>query len=68
MKAVPRGRLIALRAFIKKLGITHTSNSKAYLKSLKQKVTNTPKRSRCLEIVKIRAEINLKNENNANNQ
>jgi hypothetical protein len=36
----------------------YTSSLTAHLKALKQKEANTPKRSRCQEITKLRAEIN----------
>jgi hypothetical protein len=58
MKAVLRGKFIALRAFIKKLGRPHTSNLASHLKALEQKQANTPKRSRWQETVTLRAEIN----------
>jgi hypothetical protein len=53
MKAVLRGKLIALRAFIKKLERSHTSNLIAHLKVLEQKEANTPKRSRGQEMFKL---------------
>jgi hypothetical protein len=58
MKAVLRGKLIALSATKKKLEKTHTSSLTAHLKALEQKVANLPKRSRQQEIIKLRAEIN----------
>ena len=58
MKAVIRGKLIALSALKKKQEITHTSSLTAHLKALEQKEDNTPKRSRRKEIIKLRAEIN----------
>ena len=58
MKAVLRGKLIALSASKKKLKRAHTSSLTAYLKALEQKEANTPKRSRKQEIIKLRAEIN----------
>jgi hypothetical protein len=59
MKAMLRGKLIALSAYKKKLNRTYTSILTAQLKALEQKETNTPKRSRRQEIIKLRPEINL---------
>jgi hypothetical protein len=58
MKAVLRGKFIALSALIKKLERFYTSNLTAHLKAVEQKEANTPKRSRWQEIVKLRAKIN----------
>ena len=57
MKAVLRGKFIALSAFIKKLERSHTSNLTAHLKALEQKEANTHKRCRWKEIIKLRVEI-----------
>ena len=46
MKAVVRGKLIALNASKKKLVRAYTSSLTAHLKALEQKEANTPKRSR----------------------
>jgi hypothetical protein len=46
MKAVLRGKLIALSASKKKLERVYTSILTAHLKALEQKEANTPKRSR----------------------
>jgi hypothetical protein len=46
MKAVLRGKFIALSAFIKKLKRSHISNLTAHLKALEQKEANTSKRRR----------------------
>jgi hypothetical protein len=43
MKAVLRGKLIALKAFIKKLVRSYTSSLTAHLKVLEQKQANTPR-------------------------
>jgi hypothetical protein len=43
MKAVLRGKLIALSAAQKKLERTHTSSLIAHLKALEQKEANSPK-------------------------
>jgi hypothetical protein len=58
MKAVLRGNLITLSAFIKKLERAYTSSLTAHLKALEQKEADTPKRSRWQEIIKLGAEIN----------
>jgi hypothetical protein len=50
MKAVVRGKLIALSAFKKKLEKAYISSLIAHLKALKQKEANTPKMSRQQEI------------------
>jgi hypothetical protein len=57
MKAVLRGKLIALSASIKKLERAYTSGLTAYLKALEQKEANSSKRSRWQEIIKLSAEI-----------
>jgi hypothetical protein len=57
MKAVVRGKLIALSASKKKLEGAYTSILTAHLKVLEQKEANTPKRSRRQEIIKLGAEI-----------
>jgi hypothetical protein len=58
MKAVLRGKLIALSASKRKLEKAYTSSLTAHLKALEQKEANSPKRSRQQEIIKLRAEIN----------
>jgi hypothetical protein len=58
MKAVLRGKLIALSASKKKLERAFTSSLTAHLKMLEQKEANAPKSSRWQEIIKLRAEIN----------
>jgi hypothetical protein len=58
MKAVLKGKLLALSASTKKLERTYTGSLTAHLKALEQKEANTPKRSRWQEIIKLRAEIN----------
>jgi hypothetical protein len=58
MKAVLRGKFIALSASKKKLERAHTSSLTAHLKALEQKEANSPKRSRWQEIIKLRGEIN----------
>jgi hypothetical protein len=58
MKAVLRGKLIALSSSKKKLERAHTSSLTIHLKALQQIEANSPKRSRLQEIIKLRAEIN----------
>jgi hypothetical protein len=59
MKAVQRRKFIALSALEKKLEASYTNTLVAYLRALRQKEANSPKRSRRQEIVKLRAKINL---------
>ena len=58
MKAMLRGKLIALSASVKKLERAYTSSLTAQLNALEQKEADTPKRSRWQEIIKLIAEIN----------
>jgi hypothetical protein len=58
MKAVLRGKVIALSTSKKKLGRAYTSRLIAYLKALEQKEANASKRSRRKEIIKLGADIN----------
>jgi hypothetical protein len=58
MKAVLRGKLIALSASKKKLERAYTNSLTAHLGALEEKETNSLKRSRQQEIIKLRAEIN----------
>jgi hypothetical protein len=58
MKAVLRGKLIALSTSKKKLERAYTNILIAHLEALEQKEANTPKRSRQQEIIKLRTEIN----------
>jgi hypothetical protein len=55
MKAVLRGKLIALSASKKKVGRAYMSSLTALLKALDQKEANSPKRSKLQEIIKLRA-------------
>ena len=57
MKAVLRGKLIALSTSKKKLERAYISNLTAQLKALEQNKADIPKKSRRQEIIKIRAEI-----------
>jgi hypothetical protein len=58
MRAVLRGKLIALSASKMKLEIAYTSSLTAHLETLELKEENSPKRSRGQEIIKLMAEIN----------
>jgi hypothetical protein len=58
MKAVLRGKLIALSASKKKLERAYTSSLTSHLEALEVKEANSSKRSRGQEISKLRAEIN----------
>ena len=58
MKALVRGKLIALSASKKKLERAYTTSLTSNLKVLEQKEANRHKRSRQQEITKIRVEIN----------
>ena len=59
MKAVLRGKLVALSASEKKLERAYTGSLAAHLKALEQKEANSPKKSRGQEIIKLMAEISL---------
>jgi hypothetical protein len=56
MKAVLRGKLIALSACKKKLERAHISSLTIHLEALELKETNSTKRRRQQEIIKLRAE------------
>jgi hypothetical protein len=58
MKAVVRGKLIALSGSKKKLERAYTSSLTAHLKALEQKEAKTLNRSSWQEIIKLRTEIN----------
>jgi hypothetical protein len=57
VKAVIKGKFIALIDMVKKLERSYNSNLTAHLRALEQKEADTPKRSRLQETVKLRAEI-----------
>ena len=57
-KVVLRGKFIALSAQLKKTEKAHIRDLTAHLKDLEKKETDSPRRSRRLEIIKLRAEIN----------
>ena len=70
MKAVLRGKFIALNVYIKKLKKSHTRELTKHLKTLEQKEADSHKRNRLQEIIKLRAEISKyrNKENNTKNQ
>jgi hypothetical protein len=64
MKAVLRGKLIALSASKKKLERAYTNSLRAHLEALELKEANSPKRSRGQEIIKLRAKSTSGNKKN----
>ncbi|KAL6088170.1 hypothetical protein STEG23_018085 [Scotinomys teguina] len=58
MKAVLRGKFIALNAHMKKLEKSHINDLTAHLKALEQEEAKSTRRNRHKEIIKLRAEIN----------
>ena len=60
VKAVLRGRFIALQAYLKKQEKSQINNLALHLKQLQKEEMKNPRVSRRKEILKIRAEINAK--------
>ena len=60
VKAVPRGRFIAIQAYLKKQEKNQVNNLTLHLKQLEKEEMKNPRVSRRKEIIKIRAEINEK--------
>ena len=60
VKAVLRGRFIALQAYLKKQEKSQINNLTLHLKQLEEEEMKNPRASRRKEILKIRAEINAK--------
>ena len=60
VKAVVRGRFIALQAYLKKQEKNQINNTTLYLKQLEKEEMKNPGVSRRKEIIKIKAEINEK--------
>ncbi|KAL6078509.1 hypothetical protein STEG23_011078 [Scotinomys teguina] len=58
MKAALRGKFIALNAHMKKLEKYHINDLTAHLEVLEQEEAKFPRRNRCQEVIKLRAEIN----------
>ena len=60
IKAVLRGRFIAIQAYLKKQEKSQTNNLTLHLKQLEKEEMKNPRVSRRKGILKIRAEINAK--------
>ena len=60
VKAVLRGRFIAIQAYLKKQEKSQINNLTLHLKQLEKEEMENPRVSRRKEILKIRAEINVK--------
>ena len=60
LKAVLRGRFIALQAYLKKQEKSQLNNLTLHLKWLEKEETENPRVTRRQEILKIKAEINAK--------
>ena len=60
VKAVLRGRFIAIQAYLKKQEKNKINNLTWHLKQLEKEEMKNPRASRRKEIIKIRAEINEK--------
>ena len=60
IKAVLRGKFIAIQAYLKKQEKSQINNLTLHLKQLEKEEMKTPMISRRKEILKIRAEINAK--------
>ena len=60
VKAVLRGRFIAIQAYLKKQEKNQINNLTLHLKQLKKEEMKNPRVSRKKEVIKIRAEINAK--------
>ena len=60
VKAVLRGRFIAIQAYLKKQEKSQINNLTLHLKQLEKEEIMNPRVSRRKEILKIRAEINAK--------
>ena len=63
VKAVLRGRFIAIQAYLKKQEKNKVNNLTLYLKQLEKEEMKNPRVRRRKEIIKIRAEINEKETN-----
>ena len=60
VKAVLRGRFLAIQAYLKKQEKSQINNLTLHLKQLEKEEVKNPRVSRRKEILKIRAEINTK--------
>ena len=56
-KAVLRGKLIALNAYIRKEKKSQINNLSSYFKNLEKKEKNTPKASKWKEIINVKVEV-----------
>ena len=61
VKAVIRGKFIAIQEYLKKQEKSQINNLTVHLKQLEKEEMKNPRVSRRKEILKIRAEINAKN-------
>ena len=70
LKAVLRGKFIAIQAYLKKQEKSQKNNLTLHLKQLEKEEMKDPRVSRRKELLKIRAEINAKetNETSKNQQ
>ena len=68
VKAVLRGRFIAIQAYLKKQQKNQINNLTLYLKQLQKEEMKNPRVSRRKEIIKIRAEINANKTDHSKNQ
>ena len=62
IKAVLRGRFVALQAYLKKQEKSQINNLALHLKQLEKEEMKNPRVSRRKEILKFRADINAKNQ------
>ena len=58
MKAILRGKFIAIQAYLKKIETFQINNLTLHLQALEEKQQTNPRVSRKKEIIKIRAELN----------
>ena len=68
VKAVLRGRFIAIQAYLKKQEKTQINNLTLHLKQLEKEEMKNPRDSRRKEFLKLRAEINAKETDHSKNQ
>ena len=68
VKAVLRGRFIAIQAYLKKQEKNQINNLTVHLKQLEKEEMKNPRVSRRKEIIKIRAEINANKTDHSKNQ
>ena len=68
VKAMLRGRFIAIQAYLKKQEKSQINNLTLQLKQLEKEEIKNPRVSRSQEILKIRAEVNAKGTDHSKNQ